>query len=279
MSATGPQKATRKERREEARQARRALEAQESQRQLRRLRLIQLGAAGVVAIIVIAIALAVSSSGGGGSNHVTAKGSAQADKVRAEVVSLLAGIPQSGDVLGSPKAPVTMKYFGDLECPICREFTVGALPSLIANFVRKGQLKIEYRSMETATRNPTVFQEQQTAALAAGKQNLMWYYVELFYHQQGPEGSGYVTPTFLRERAEQVPGLNLVQWEAERHDPSLATQVEADETVAGEQGFEGTPSFLVSNGHVTRKLTSFTEQQLTDAAALFEPTIEKLLKG
>ena len=43
-------------------------------------------------------------------------------------ISLLQGIPQNGITLGNPNAPVTMKYFGDLECPICKEFTLGALP-------------------------------------------------------------------------------------------------------------------------------------------------------
>lgn len=279
MSSAGQQKPTRKERREEARDARRALEAQESQRQLRQRRLYQLGGAAVVAAIVIGIAVGLSVSGGKSASG-PAPGTKGASSAQKEVVALVSGIPQSGNVLGNPKAPVTMQYFGDLECPICRDFTLGALPSLINNFVRQGKVKIEYRSMQTATREPAVFQQQQTAALAAGKQGLMWYYVELFYHEQGPEDSGYVTPAFLVGIAKQVPGLNIEKWEAERHDPALAQKVEADETAAGEQGFEGTPSFLIGkSGGVTRKLTSFTTQQLNDASALFEPTIEKLLKG
>ena len=48
----------------------------------------------------------------------------------AEVSSLVGGIPQNGNVLGNPNAPVTLEYFGDLECPICKEFTLGALPSI-----------------------------------------------------------------------------------------------------------------------------------------------------
>ena len=45
-----------------------------------------------------------------------------------EVASLVAGIPQSGNALGNPTRPITLQYFGDLECPICKEFTLGALP-------------------------------------------------------------------------------------------------------------------------------------------------------
>ena len=111
--------------------------------------------------------------------------SKQANAAVNQVDALLAGVPQSGNVLGDPKAPVTLQYYGDLECPICKEFTLGALPSLIQKYVRAGKLKIEYRSLETATREPETFKSQQIAALAAGKQNKMWHYLELFYHEQG----------------------------------------------------------------------------------------------
>jgi protein-disulfide isomerase len=278
MSSTGQQKPTRKERREEARAARKAVEQESSQRDLRRRRLMQLGGVVVAALVVIGVAVAITTSGS--SNHTTKIGSSGANKARDEVVALLSGIHQSGNVLGNPSAPVSMEYFGDLQCPICRDFTLGALPTLIEKYVRAGQLKIEYRSMQTATREESVFNEQQTAALAAGKQNLMWHYVELFYHQQGEEDTGYVTPTFLRERAEQVPGLDVAKWEEERHDPALTQQLQKDKEAVGENGFNGTPSFVIGKtGGATHTLTNFTSSQLQEASALFEPEIEKLLKS
>jgi len=50
------------------------------------------------------------------------------------------------------------------------------------------------------------------AALAAGKQNHFWDYTELFYRQQGTEGTGYVNDSYLAGLAGQVPGLNLSTW-------------------------------------------------------------------
>ncbi|MGH2832858.1 MAG: hypothetical protein ACRDK2_08795 [Solirubrobacteraceae bacterium] len=46
--------------------------------------------------------------------------------------------------------------------------------------MRTGKVKIEYRSLETATRELEAFSTQQVTALVAGKQSLMWHYVELF---------------------------------------------------------------------------------------------------
>ena len=116
---------------------------------------------------------------------------------------------------------MTLQYFGDLECPICKEFTLGALPTVIQKWVRSGKLKIEYRSLETATREPETFKTQQVAALAAGKQNKMWHFVELFYHEQGEEATGYVTENYLQGIAQQVPGLNLAAWTTARSDNAL----------------------------------------------------------
>src|ERR1700685_2396304 len=73
-----------------------------------------------------------------------------------------------------------------------------APPSIIDSYVRNGKVKIEYRSMETATRDPDTFDIQQVAALAAGQQDKLWNFIELFYHEQGKEDSGYVTESFLQ---------------------------------------------------------------------------------
>src|ERR1700722_1005657 len=138
---------TRKQRREQAREQRRALEEAEAAGAQRRRRLIQLGSViGVVVVIVIVI---VAATSGGGKSGIEKPGGKTPPKAETEVTSLLAGIPQSGMTLGNPSAPVTMQYFGDLECPVCKEFTLGALPKLIQNDVRAGKLKIEYRNLET----------------------------------------------------------------------------------------------------------------------------------
>jgi protein-disulfide isomerase len=163
----------------------------------------------------------------------------------AAVSSLLAGIRQRGNTLGDPKAPVTVQYFGDLQCPACKQFTLHGLPSLIESYVRSGKLKIEYRSLETATRNVEVFKLQQIAALAAGEQNKLWDFIELFYHEQGPEHSGYVTESYLQGLAQQVRGLHLIEWSAGRNDPQLARAVASDARTAASAGVSSTPTFLI----------------------------------
>ena len=71
------------------------------------------------------------------------------------------------------------------------------VPELVSKEVRDGKVKVVYKAFQTATPSQQTFQTQQAAALAAGEQNRFWNYVELFYHQQGQEGSGYVNDNYL----------------------------------------------------------------------------------
>jgi protein-disulfide isomerase len=262
---------TRKERREQARSERKALEASAATAAARRRRMIQLG--GVIGAAVAIVIVIVVATSGGGKKGGLATGS-KANSTVSEVTSLVGGIHQSGNTLGNPNAPITIQYFGDLECPICKEFTLGALPGVIAKYVRTGKVKIEYRSLETATREPETFRSQQVAALAAGKQRLAWDFIELFYHEQGQEDSGYVTESYLQGLAQQVPGLNLASWTAARSDPALLEQVTNDEQAAHQEGFTGTPSFLI--GKTGAPLSKLENPSLEDPSS-FEAAINKLL--
>jgi protein-disulfide isomerase len=268
---------TRKQRREQARADRKAAEQAVAADAARRRRLTQLG--GAVVVVVVAIVVILLATGSGGKKTITVKPGVKNsgnEKAIREVKAELEGIPQKGNVLGNPTAPVTLQYFGDLECPVCQSFTLGALPKLIEKWVKPGKLRIEYRNLETATREPEVFRNQQTAAMAAGKQNKGWYYIELFYHEQGEESSGYVTEAYLQGLAQQVPGLNLAKWSADRADQSFQAQLATDTQESNNNGLTGTPAFLI--GRTGGAMTKFEYASLTDPAS-FNEAIEKLLKA
>jgi protein-disulfide isomerase len=244
--------ASRKEQKEEARQARLAAEQAAAARAARTRRLGMIGGVVVVAVIVVVVAIVVSSGGGSKAKNTSAglatgtKASATYDAVATE----LKGIPQSGTVLGKASAPVTIQYFGDLECPVCQEFSLGenggGLPQFITGPVKQGKAKLDYKSMETASAavNSDRFVPQQVAAYAAGKQGLFWDYAELFYHEQGSEDDRYVTEDYLQGLAKQIPTLNLTQWTTDRKDAALTSQVSADGKLATTDGLQGTPTLV-----------------------------------
>jgi protein-disulfide isomerase len=230
--------ATKAERKAEAREERIAREQAQAEAAQRRTRLLRLGGVMLVAIAAVVAAIALSSSGG---KKTTTTPSSQAP---AAATSLLAGIPQSGNALGKASAPVEVTVYEDLQCSACRDFMLGAGAKLIRNDVRAGRVRVVFRSLQTATPDPTTFQVQQQAAVAAGKQRKLWNFVELFYHQQGQEGTAYVTQSYLDKLARQISGLDHSAWIAARK-AGLGAQFSADEARARANGFNSTPTIVV----------------------------------
>jgi protein-disulfide isomerase len=197
--------------------------------------------------VVIAAAMSMSARASGSS---TAPGltSSAAGPARAQVSTLLAGIPQTGNRLGMSRAPVTVTEYCDLVCPVCKKLTLGVENQLITHDVRAGRVKLVYKALKTAsaTANSFMFVAGQTAALAAGEQHRGWNYIELFYHEQGNETTSYVTDSYLDGLAAQIPGLDYQRWSSDRHSSVLAAQVAADEQQAAAAGYSSTPTILIS---------------------------------
>jgi protein-disulfide isomerase len=254
--------ASRKQQKEAAKAARLAQEAARADA-ARRTRVVRLGGVVGLAVAAVVVLIVISSSGGGKSP------SAKASSVTAAAVNtLLTGIPQSGTTLGSPKAQITVTEFGDLECPFCAQFAKGAENTLIANDVRAGKVKLVYRSLETATQDPTLFSTQQSDAYAAGAQDRALNFIELFYHEQGVEDSGYVTTGYLDGLAKQIPGLDYSKWQAASTSSTYSDAVLADEQAAAKAGFNSTPTIVVSGPKGSHQITSATIDYATLESAI-----------
>jgi len=225
-----------------------------SRKEQKQRRLYQLAAVAAAAIAIVAVAVILSSSGGSASRHGIENG-ANATETVAAVTTLLRGIPQSGNTLGAGGARVQMTYFGDLECPICKDFTLTGLAQAIDKLVRPGKLQVEYRSLKSATAETPTFIDQQAAALAAGSQSRMWHYVELFYREQGAEGSGYVTDAYLQRLARQVPGLDVAAWDRDRRQSTLVDRLRADAGAASQARAAGTPTLVIKGPNGSRTLS------------------------
>jgi protein-disulfide isomerase len=254
--------ASRTKQKEAARAARLAAEQEQAEAARRQRRLQIFGGGVALAIIIVVAAVIIGSSGGG-----ALKKGKEASATVTQVNQVLGGIPQSGTQLGNPNAKVTMTYWGDLQCPVCAAFTQSSgFSQVLTNLVRTGKVKINYRSVETATQDLPTFQTQQAAAYAAGKQNRFWNYTELFYRQQQTENSGYVNESFLTGLANQA-GLNVSQWKTARNDPSLVSQVNTDISSAQSQQVSSTPTvqFKGPKGSLTVPAGVPTFQQMQQA--------------
>jgi protein-disulfide isomerase len=232
-----------KKERDKRREERLAQEAQASTGD-RRTRLLQIGAGAVflviIAVVVVIVVAGSSSSSGGDSTNI---------KEVSQVDSLVNGLPQQKLVLGESKAPVELIEYGDLQCPICKEYSEEILPDVVEKQVKEGTAKIIFRNFLII--GPESL-PAGAAAIAAGNQGRGWTFLELVYRNQGTENGGYVTDDFLEAVARGAGVKDMAKFNKERKSKPIEEEATRTSEQAETLGFEGTPSFAIkgpkSNG-------------------------------
>jgi len=199
---------------------------------------------------------------------VVSAGSAQAPTRTTHAPSFLAGVPQDGVALGSPRAPVTLVEFADLQCPYCGEFARSAMPAIVRDYVRPGKVRIVFQGLEfLGVDSDTALR----AVLAAARQNHGWEMLEGLFQRQGLENSGWVTDRLVRDTARGVAGLDVGRMtrDAARVDPAIAAAGRA----AARAQVGSTPTFLV--GRTGRPLRRVRLTELS--ADALRPALDDLL--
>ncbi len=154
----------------------------------------------------------------------------------------MAGIPQDGVSLGSPRAPVTLVEFADLQCPFCARYARDALPRVIDRYVRPGRVRLQLRLLSFIGPDS---ERAARVADAAALQDRLWAFSDLFFRNQGEENSGYVTEDFLRGLARATLGLRPQPALAERDSTRVDRLLARASQEALELDVESTPSFYL----------------------------------
>jgi protein-disulfide isomerase len=205
-------------------------------------------------LAAIGVILGVALSGGSSKAAVPARGSlVNALPGAAEVQRLFKGIPQRGNVLGSPSAPVTLVEYVDLQCPYCQQFETQAMPALIGDYVRTGKVKIEVRPI--AFIGPDSL-SGRAAAIAAGNQNKLFNFAQILYLNQGVENTGWLNNQMITTAAASIPGLDVSRLLAGSSSNAVKTQAGSYDQQAVEDNVRATPTILVGRrGGALRQVT------------------------
>ena len=228
---------TKAERKEAAKQARLEAERRDAAAAARRRRLVQLGA--VIAAAGVILVVAILASSGGGTKNASSGGAVNG---ATESREMLAGIPQRGNTLGNPKAPVTLVEFADPQCPYCSQYTLNEMPKLVEKYVRTGKVKMELRLMTFIGADSV---RSARALEAAGLQNKMWNAADIMYFNHGQENSGYMDDAYLKRVMGAVPGLDVSRALSQRNSSQVTSALQEVNPLAQRYGVNSTPSFLV----------------------------------
>ena len=199
--------------------------------------LLAAAAVGAIAVVVVLIVVATGgSSGASASADTTATGTTGTPAGLS-----LAGIPQHGDTLGRATAPVTIQVFEDPQCPYCREWNLGTLPTVVRDYVRTGKVKLVYRGINIIGPNS---ENGLRANYAAGEQNKLWQMSDELYTRQGEENSGWINDATIASAA-KAAGVNVDSLSAASSTARVTKMWKNADTAATQYAVAGTPTFIV----------------------------------
>lgn len=164
--------------------------------------------------------------------------------------TLVDGIPQRGTVLGAKTATVTLIQFEDLSCSHCAEYMRDAFPTIVTDYVRTGDVKVDFRGLGVVTR---ASEPALRYVLAASRQGKLWQLAELYYENQSTINT-LATDRGAKRLARSVKGLDPVRLVADAKGASVRKQVAAHATEATRRNVPGTPWFFIKVGAAAPRL-------------------------
>ncbi|MFO7573440.1 MAG: thioredoxin domain-containing protein [Gaiellaceae bacterium] len=196
----------------------------------RRAIMIAFGVAVAAAAVLVGVALVVQ----GGDDSATAGPATDLD-----------GIAQEGIVLGNPEAEVLLIEYADMQCSFCRDYSVDVFPTLVDEYVRPGDVRMEFRGL--AFLGPDS-EKALRFVLAAGLQDHGWELQDALFVAQGEVNSGWVTDELVRELAAEIEGLDVDKMFEDADSAEVTSQIEAAAGQGQADQVPGTPTFFIKIG-------------------------------
>lgn len=173
----------------------------------------------------------------------------------------------NGTVMGNPDASVTIQAWEDFLCPACRQWSSQIEPQLIDDYVKSGDVKLEYHFFPLSGHEPGASMSAQ-ASLCANDQGAFWPYHNRLFLAQDQGQSGYTIDALTRYADELgLDSRALLQCMSSQQ---YRDQAAASANEAISMGLNATPSILVNgtlmaNPFDYNELTSLIEQNLGSA--------------
>ena len=178
------------------------------------------------------------------------------------------GVRQEGDRLGSPDAPVSIQVFDDVQCSNCRKQFLTTIPPLVEDYVRPGDVRLEYRHYSFS---PRVTQLGFLGAEAVADQDYSWPYIYLFFRNQGEAERLGIDEEYLATIAGSIPEVDIPEWREYLRaeggpDGQIRERLERYESLGSNLEIRAEPAAVVSGPGGTRTLQDTPGlTQITDA--------------
>jgi protein-disulfide isomerase len=208
---------------------------------------------GISAAIVLVVVLAVALS------NRPAAVSVEAPDLPAEWLV--------GTTMGSPDAPVTIQAWEDFMCPACRQWTTEIEPQLIEEYIKTGQVRLEFHQFPLSIHAPGAEMGAQ-ASLCANDQGAFWPYHNRLFPAQDQGQAGFTIDALVRYADEL--GLDSRALMDCMSSQKYRTDVTASVNEAISLSLNATPSILVNGTRMNNPFDYAGEMKTLIESALAE---------
>lgn len=173
------------------------------------------------------------------------------------------------NIMGDPNAPVTVQMWGDFLCPACRQWISTVEPQLVEEYIKTGQVKLEFRQFPLTSHRPGSDMAAM-ASLCAADQNAFWTYHNRLYAAQDRGQPGYTLDSLV-QYADEL-GLDSRALLSCMSSQQYRDEVAASANEAISIGLNATPSVIVGDARMANpfdynELKSLIENELAAAGS------------
>ena len=150
-------------------------------------------------------------------------------------------------IIGNPDAPITIIEFSDFQCPFCARFHIQTLPTIMEEYIEKGDVKLVFRDFPLQSIHPNAV-PASVAAECANEQGKFKQMHDILFEKQN-EWSNLETVYAIDLFNQYSEQINLEQ---EQFSSCLSTakyvkEIQNDLNDGRTYGVTGTPGFFIGN--------------------------------
>ncbi len=149
-------------------------------------------------------------------------------------------------VLGESTAPVLIREYGDFQCPSCGAFFRGIEPQIRAAYIETGLARLAWHDFAWIGAES---RDAANAARCAGDQDRFWEYHDALYQNQAGENAGAFSKDRLKGFGDAI-GLEPTTFHACVDADRYGAAVQADFAEVRQNGFNGTPTFVIGDQRI-----------------------------
>ena len=153
-------------------------------------------------------------------------------------------------IIGNPDAPITIIEFSDFQCPFCARFHIQTLPTIMEEYIEKGDVKLVFRDFPLQSIHPNAV-PASVAAECANEQGEFKQMHDILFEKQNQWSNletVYAIELF-NQYSEQI-NLEQEQFTSCLSSAKYVKEIQNDLNDGRAYGITGTPGFFIGNQEI-----------------------------